>query len=233
MKLLVPIALMCALAVHAQRGGGIGGARGGMGGGARGGVGAPPMGGGGRGVVGAPGFGHRPVAPIGGHGFRGGAPYYGGGGYGIGLGWGWGVGNYGCPYSYSCSSYVTYPYVGGYWPGYSDVAPIPYGPASSQPAVTVVYPPQQEQFERARPVTREYDEFGREVQPRSAPNASPIYLFAFEDHTIQAAASYRVEGARLHFVTLHNEQKNAPTDSLDRDLTMQLNRERGVVIRLP
>ena len=187
---------------------------------------------------GAPGIGHRPglpIAPIGGgHGFRGGASYYGHGGYGVGLGWGWGVGSYGCPYSYSCSSYVTYPYVGGYWPGYSDVTPIQYGPAySSQPAVTVVYPPQQVQVERARPLTREYDEFGREVQSTPSSNASPIYLFAFEDHTIQAASSYRVEGATLSFTTLQNEQKKAATDSLDRDLTLRLNRERGVMLRLP
>jgi hypothetical protein len=235
MKLLMPIALLCALTAQAQRGG-----MGGMGGGgARGGVGTPPMGAGGRGGVGmpgAPGIGHRPgipVAPMGGHAFRGGAPYYGFGAYGLGLGWGWGVGSYGCPYSYPCSNYVTYPYVGGYWPGYSDVAPIQYGPAYSQPPVTVVYPPQQVQVERARPVTHEYDEFGREVQPAASANASPIYLFAFEDHTIQAASSYRIEGATLHFTTLQNEQKKAATDSLDRDLTMQLNRERGVVVRLP
>jgi hypothetical protein len=124
--------------------------------------------------------------------------------------------------------------VGGYWPGYSDVPGIQYGSAYSQtPPVTVVYPPQQIQVERARPVTREYDEFGREVPPASTSNASPIYLFAFADQTIQAASSYRVEGGTLHFVTLHNEQKQAPVDSLDRDLTMQLNRERGVVVRLP
>jgi len=231
MKLLVPIALMCVLTAQAQRGGGMGGARGGMGGGV-------PVGGGrgGVGVPGTPGIGHRPgfpVAPIAGHGFRGGAPSYGWGGYGLGLGWGWGVGSYGCPYSYPCSNYVTYPYVGGYWPGYSDVAPIQYAPTYSQPSMTVVYPPQQVQVERARPVTREYDEFGREVQPSPSTNASPIYLFAFEDHTIQAASSYRVEGATLHFVTLQNEQKKASIDSLDRDLTMQLNRERGVPVRLP
>jgi len=167
-----------------------------------------------------------------GHGFRSG-PYYGGSGYGFGLGWGWGVGSYGCPYSYPCSSYVSYPYVGGYWPGYSDVPAVQYGYASSQPPVTIVYPPQATQVERANPVTREYDEFGREVQPRTSTNASPIYLFAFEDHTIQAASSYRVEGESLHFVNLQNEQKRAALDTLDRDLTLQLNRERGVVVRLP
>jgi hypothetical protein len=197
------------------------------------------MGGGGRGGIGAPGFGYRPgvpIAPSHGHGFHGGVsyfrsgvPYYGWGGYGFG----WGIGNYGCPYSYPCSSYVTYPYVGGYWPGYSDVLPIQYGSGYSQPAVTVVYPPQQVQVERARPVTREYDEFGREVQGTPSPNASPIYLFALADHTIQAASSYRVEGGTLHFVTLQNEQKQVAIDSLDRELTMQLNRERGVAVRLP
>jgi hypothetical protein len=99
--------------------------------------------------------------------------------------------------------------------------------------VTIVYPAQPVPVERARPVTREYDESGREVQPARAPNASPIYLFAFEDNTIQAASSYRIEGGTLHFLNLQNEQKKAAADSLDRDLTIQLNRERGIVVRLP
>jgi hypothetical protein len=235
MRFVIPIALFCALAAHAQRGG-MGGARGGMGGGARGGMTAPSIGRGGRGGFGASGFGHRPGLPGGygaGRGFYGGAYY---GGWGLGLGWGWGIGNYGCPYSYPCSSYVTYPYVGGYWPGYSDVPTVPYNygySSAAQPAVTIVYPPQPAVVERARPVLREYDESGREIQSQSSANASPLYLFAFEGSTIQAALSYRVEGSTLHYTTLQNEAKEAPLDTLDRDLTIQLNRERGVSLRLP
>ncbi len=221
-----------------------------MGGGMRGGGGVgvrPPMGGtGGRGPVAPPGGGrgfvgsglghngagfHAPSIGFGNR-FVGTGAFYGGwGGWGWGLGWG--VGNYGCPYSYPCSSYVTYPYVGGYWPGYSDVPMISYtSPAPAQSGVTVVYPGQAF-VERAHPVTHEYDASGREILPQASSNASPIYLFAFGDQTIRAASSYRVEGQTLHYVTIHHEEKQAPFDSLDRELTLQLNRERNVSIRLP
>jgi hypothetical protein len=144
------------------------------------------------------------------------------GGWGLGWGLGW-SGNYGCPYSYPCSSYVEYPYTN---------APVSYGYSSPQPAVTIVYPPPV--VERATPVTREYDESGQEVRPQSGgANASPIYLFAFEDQAIRAASSYRVEGRTLHYVTLQNEEKQAPLDTLDRALTLQLNRERRVTVLLP
>ena len=61
----------------------------------------------------------------------------------------------------------------------------------------------------------------------------PVYLFAFQDHTIRAAASYRVDGNTLHYVTLQHEERQASLDSLDRALTLQLNRERRVALQLP
>jgi hypothetical protein len=145
---------------------------------------------------------------------------WGGWGWG-GWGLGWGVGNYGCPYSYPCSSYVEYPYL--------SAAPVSYAyQPSAAPAVTVVYPPAV--VERATPVIREYDESGQETR---ASASSPIYLFAFADQAIRAASSYWVEGRTLHYVTLQREEKQAPLDSLDRALTLQLNRERRVTIQLP
>ena len=70
--------------------------------------------------------------------------------------------------------YYGYPYVGGYWPGYSDYYPYDYGysyyarrqppivyaPAAAAAAPVVV--------ERATPVTREYDQFGQEMRPAGA-----------------------------------------------------------------
>jgi hypothetical protein len=83
---------------------------------------------------------------------------------------------------------------------------------------------------------REYDEYGQEVHP-SAPAsgaaASPIYLLAFKDHVIRAAASYWVEGRTLHYVTLEHDARQVPLTDLDRDLTLQLNHERRVTIQLP
>jgi len=74
----------------------------------------------------------------------------------------------------------------------------------------------------------EYDSSGLEVRP-----ASPIYLIAFKDHAIRAAASYRVEAGTLYYVTLEREEKRATLDSIDRPFTLQLNRERHVPFQLP
>ena len=41
----------------------------------------------------------------------------------------------------------------------------------------------------------------------AAAKSSPIYLFAFQDHNIRAAASYWVDGRTLHYVTLAARRK--------------------------
>ena len=98
--------------------------------------------------------------------------------------------------------------------------------ASAQTAPVVV--------ERANPVSREYDQYGQEVKPAGAATGSPpLYLFAFRDNVIRAAAAYWVDGQTLHYVTVQHEEKQAPLDSLDRALTLQLNRERRVPVQLP
>ena len=154
---------------------------------------------------------------------------------------GFGAGFYGYPYW----GYGGYPSYGGYGLGYYDSYPYggyyPYDSGyayNTSPNVTVVYPSQAAApvyVERATPVTHEYDQYGQEVQSSggSSGSSSPIYLFAFQDHAIRAAASYWVEGKTLHYVTLQHEEKQAPIDSLDRDLTQRLNRERRVQMQLP
>jgi hypothetical protein len=105
--------------------------------------------------------------------------------------------------------------------------------------VTVVYPQSQPAtttiVERANPVMHEYDQYGQELHPAqsSAAASSPVYLIAFQDHVIRAAASYWVDGNTLHYITLQHEERQAPLDTVDRDLTMQLNRDRHVSINLP
>ena len=86
--------------------------------------------------------------------------------------------------------------------------------------------------ERATPVMHEYDQYGQEVGSSSS-SGSPIYLIAFQDHAIRAAASYWVEGSTLHYVTLQHEEKQAPLDQVDRSLSIRLNRERHVQLQLP
>jgi hypothetical protein len=236
MRAFLPVVLGLLLAggAMAQRGGG-GGGRGGFGGGGvRGGFGGG-VSGGFRGGLGG--------------GFRGGFGGFNGGfnrggfvsGF-RGFRSGFGLGFYGGPY--------VYPYGYGFWPSYYDSYPYNYGsygysdpgyasyPAyNPTPSVQVVYPPQGQSapvyVERASPVTREYDEYGQEIRRSGGNAASPIYLVAFKDHVIGAAAAYWVEGRTLHYVTLQHEEKQVPLDAIDRDFTMQLNRERRVQFQLP
>jgi hypothetical protein len=225
-----------------RRGGGSGGGfRGGGGGGFRGGG---SSGGGGfrgggsvggfRGGSGGGGFRNRGFV---GGGFRGG---FSGRSYGF-RGF---RGGYSYPYFYSSFGL-------GYWPGFYDYDYYSYPaysyPAYSYPAysyqpasnVTVVYPqtaqaaPNTIYVDRAGPPAREYDEYGQEIRRPAAVNAPSIYLIAFKDHSIRAASAYWVDNATLHYVTLQREQKQAALDSVDRELSMQLNRERRVQFSLP
>jgi hypothetical protein len=112
---------------------------------------------------------------------------------------------------------------------------VEYNPS---PNVTVIYPSnaQPEYSAPVRPAMRTYDQYGQETRPEaaaSAPSGSPIYLIATKDQVIRAAAAYWVDGRTLHYLTLQHEEKQAPLDSVDRGLTMQLNRERNVAFQLP
>ncbi len=150
--------------------------------------------------------------------------------------------------------YYPYLYSGfgfGYWPynydyGYYSPSYYSYPIYESPSNVTVVYPQSQPStvyVERQAPPTRGYDEYGQPFGPPPAqpapmastnpPASSPVYLIAFADHTIRATAAYWVEGATLHYVTLEHEHKQVPLPSVDRALSLQLNRERRVTFTLP
>jgi hypothetical protein len=193
--------------------------------------------GGGRsyGYAGGRSYGYGGGYRYGGYGHRGGYwPYY-----------GWGYPGYGYGLSYWPSDYYGY---GNYYPysyDYPDTYSAPaYYTYSPRPAVTYApaqvedYPPTAASASyggAVRSVTRSYDEYGQETSAAggSAGNASPIYLIALRDGSIQAAGSYWIAGQTLHYVTLERQEKQLPLGSLDRALTMQLNRERRVSIHLP
>lgn len=84
-----------------------------------------------------------------------------------------------------------------------------------------------------QPIMRQYDEFGQELWPPAAVAGSPIYLIAFKDRVIRPAESYWLNGQTLHYVTLEHAEKTVPLDTVDRDLSAQLNRERRVQFQLP
>ena len=158
------------------------------------------------------------------------------GGFGVGVGYwpGYWPGYYGGYYGgYYDSPYYDSSY---YAPAYSDG----YGYGGGYaPATTVVYPPQQPMSVYVeQPVHSSlhvYDEYGQEVRgggSGTAATSSPLYLIALQDHVIHAAISYRVDGANLAYVTQQHEEKRVPLSSVDRALTLQLNRERHVQMNL-
>ncbi len=261
MRILLQLALCGLLAGSAMaqgRGGGMGGGSrgggmgGGMGGGgSRGGGMGGGMGGGGYRGGGMGSGGYR-GGGMGSGGYRGGVGggFHGGAGPGFGgfsgfrggfsRGFGFGTAFYG-------GSYLPYSYpYGGYGYGYYDSYPYDpyysgygygYAAYNTSPNVTVIYPSQSQPastvyVERATPVTRQYDQYGQEVAS-SGSGGSPIYLIAFKDHVIRAAVSYWVDGKTLHYITLEREEKQAALDAVDRDFSVQLNRERHVQIQLP
>jgi hypothetical protein len=210
-------------------------------------------GGGFHGGGGFSGGGFRGGSGFSGGGFRGGGSVFRGGGFGgFRGGFNNGFRSFGFRGAFGAGFWpYYYPSYGfGYssWPDYYDYG-YPAYPAYSYPAyqsgsnTTVVYPQQSAPttvyVERANPNLREYDEYGQEVQrqspsaPSSAGSGSPIYLIAFRDHSIRAASAYWVDGRTLHFVTQQHEERQAPLDTVDRDFSMQLNRERHVQFSLP
>lgn len=129
--------------------------------------------------------------------------------YGFGYGWGWDDPVY----------YDAYPVVSPrVTVVYPDPAPVP------RSTVTVV--------NRVEPGVRQYDQWGQEIGA-PPPAVSHIYLIAFRDGVIRAAVSYRVDGATLHYTLEGNQERSAPLDTVDRERSLQLNRERRVPFRLP
>lgn len=215
------------------RAGGFGGVRGGGFGGYRGGFGAY------RG-----GFG----------GYRG----WGGWGWGLGLGWGypyygWGYGypyGYCDPYYYNCG--YTYDYGTSYAvPPYGASVINQYGPQASYP--TQAY---SRGYSQSYPQAAQNYPLQNQVQsyPQAAPNVVPVqpvapatrvtgnpqlyrtpdyYLIAFTNHTLQAAASYRVDGDTLHYTTREHVEKVAPLSTVDVRFSQQINRDRHVDFQFP
>ncbi|MCL5745233.1 MAG: hypothetical protein M1541_15120 [Acidobacteria bacterium] len=123
--------------------------------------------------------------------------------------------------------------------------PLPQPPPAPQVIVNQFYTP-----ETAKPLVREYDDYGEEisgVRVYSAPTLSPapaepgvakraakpaVYLVAFKDSSIQSAMACWKEGPTLHYVTVQGDHKTTTVSNLDEELTGQLNRERGLEFKL-
>ena len=144
---------------------------------------------------------------------------------------------------------AAYPiYLGGYYypaPYYAPTDSSYADPSAGAPApsnVTVVMPPQQP----VTPVVINYN-YGSAPPPQpdqtadrgpaSAPDDNSSgpshYLIAFKDHTIYAATAYWVDGDTLHYFTEGNVHNQASLALVDREFTERLNKEAGLVVRLP
>ena len=60
------------------------------------------------------------------------------------------------------------------------------------------------------------------------PDAMPLTLLAFKDHTVLIVIDYWLEGAWLYYEITPGQRLSGPLDRLDQPLTQQLNRERNV-----
>jgi len=142
----------------------------------------------------------------------------------VGLGgfWGW-------PY------YWGYPYA--YWPGYYgsylyDTYPYSdYGYGGS--GYGYVAAPSYQQAAPPVVIEQNYSSDYQRQPGESFYRHADYYLIAFNDHTIQAALSFWVEGEQIHWITREHEERQAPLSTVDRRFSEQINRDRRVEFRLP
>jgi hypothetical protein len=145
-------------------------------------------------------------------------------------------------------------YMGGGGYGYGSDAPPPQQQQAAPPAPPVIIN-QYFSPEIVRPVMREYNDLPeptrrdpeREENPnvkvyppaaRVTPPPPPVRsteevkanvtLIALKDSTVIAAIGYWAENGDLIYITKTYARKTLPLDRIDKDLTEQLNRERGV-----
>ena len=98
--------------------------------------------------------------------------------------------------------------------------------------------------EYPRPSLREYSagslpppaqpEPERRVELKSVDDEKPtVYLLAMKDSTIFSSLAYWVEDDTVHYITTQHSHNRATIDLIDRELSIQLNRERGLEFKLP
>ncbi len=81
-----------------------------------------------------------------------------------------------------------------------------------------------------RPAEGGRDQFGQ----RRESNGEPVsYLIAFRNGNVESCVAYWVEGRTLHYVTRDHAMKETSLETVDRDYSERLNRERQVSFRLP
>jgi hypothetical protein len=139
-------------------------------------------------------------------------------------------------------------YLGGYLyqPAWPVFVIAPAAPPSTQVVVNNFYSPDAERPLGHEPAGDAEETKG--VQVYSAPTSRPataeepasvkweakpaVYLLVFKDNSIQSVAACWREAGKLHYLTVQGDHKSAPLESLDREYTEHLNRERGLEFKL-
>jgi hypothetical protein len=89
----------------------------------------------------------------------------------------------------------------------------------------------------ANPVMRDYSYLpatgDAAPAPQPNPTASVIFLIAMKDHTIYPAIAYWVEDNTLNYITEQGVRNRVSLGLVDRDFSVQLNKERVLELRKP
>ncbi len=132
----------------------------------------------------------------------------------------------------------------GFSPSYYEPPAYEQQPQQPREQAPVVIINQNFAPEVARPSMREYSagSLPAQVQPepevraetKSVDDERPtVYLIAMKDSTIYSSLAYWLEDDTVHYITTQHSHNRATIDLIDRELSIQLNRERGVEFKLP
>lgn len=89
-----------------------------------------------------------------------------------------------------------------------------------------------------QPRMQDYSNGGYGLEPAPTATAAAVkkpdfWLLAFPNGTVVLAVAYWTDHGSLYYVTRTKEQKQILISAIDRDLTEQLNQERGLEFRIP
>jgi hypothetical protein len=90
----------------------------------------------------------------------------------------------------------------------------------------------------ANPVLRDYSylpatDAGTPQNPDQNNSPAVFFLIAMKDHTIYPAIAYWVENDTLNYITQQGVRNRVSLDLVDRDFSVQLNKERSIDFALP
>jgi hypothetical protein len=117
----------------------------------------------------------------------------------------------------------------GYWPYYGAAWGYPYYPYPYYPYAAYPYP-----YAYSYPYDYGYAYSGPDQTACPQANGIPLYQIKLTyQNNVWLAQDYWYTEGTLNFITLQREQKKTPVSSIDRALTLQLNRDCGVNFQLP